>query len=215
MPKSVQRCSTNMSYSSKEPSSSSSSIRSRAVSLPRLCCASMRLSRPPPSRAVPRRRANSLMTSFIRSLPFPSRRRPAYHAGEKRRTGINAWRRWRRGESRSAILSYSHLYSPHLADRNSRGLAYRFRSRCLSFIWKMLTQNNSELTQCLAITRIKIPSQTMVVKRDANRVSLASSQGLPDRKTKGPLSSHLCTARIKHYGWRPIARKTRSRKSLY
>ena len=34
MPKSVQRCSTNMSNSSKEPSSSSRSMRSRAVSLP-------------------------------------------------------------------------------------------------------------------------------------------------------------------------------------
>jgi hypothetical protein len=34
MPKSVQRCSTNMSHSSNVPSSSSSSMRSRAVSLP-------------------------------------------------------------------------------------------------------------------------------------------------------------------------------------
>ena len=42
MPKSVERCSTNMSNSSNEPLSSSSSMRSRAVSLPRLCCASMR-----------------------------------------------------------------------------------------------------------------------------------------------------------------------------
>ena len=35
MPKSVERCSTNMSNSSNEPSSSRSSMRSRAVSLPR------------------------------------------------------------------------------------------------------------------------------------------------------------------------------------
>ena len=42
MPKSVERCSTNMSNSSNEPLSSRSSMRSRAVSLPRLCCASMR-----------------------------------------------------------------------------------------------------------------------------------------------------------------------------
>src|SRR5215218_7095185 len=53
MPKSVQRCSTNMSHSSKVPSSSSSSSRSRAVSLPFLCCAAMRLS-PPPRRAAAR-----------------------------------------------------------------------------------------------------------------------------------------------------------------
>ena len=51
MPKSVERCSTNMSSSSNEPRSISSSMRSRAVSLPRLCCASMRLSPPPRARA--------------------------------------------------------------------------------------------------------------------------------------------------------------------
>jgi hypothetical protein len=54
MPKSVQRWATNMSYSSKEPSSSSSSIRSRAVSLPLACWLSMRFC-PPPSRASARR----------------------------------------------------------------------------------------------------------------------------------------------------------------
>src|SRR6187431_3566111 len=53
MPKSVQRCSTNMSHSSKVPSSSSSSRRSRAVSLPFLCCESIRFS-PPPRRAAAR-----------------------------------------------------------------------------------------------------------------------------------------------------------------
>ena len=42
MPKSMQRCSTNISHSSKLSSSSSSSMRSRAVSLPRLCWASIR-----------------------------------------------------------------------------------------------------------------------------------------------------------------------------
>jgi hypothetical protein len=44
MPNSVERCSTNMSNSSNEPLSSSSSMRSRAVSLPRACCASIRFS---------------------------------------------------------------------------------------------------------------------------------------------------------------------------
>ena len=42
MPNSVERCSTNMSNSSNEPLSIRSSMRSRAVSLPRLCWASMR-----------------------------------------------------------------------------------------------------------------------------------------------------------------------------
>jgi hypothetical protein len=37
MPKSVHWCSTNMSYSSKLPSSSRTAIRSRAVSLPLAC----------------------------------------------------------------------------------------------------------------------------------------------------------------------------------
>ena len=37
MPKSLQRCSTNMSHSSKESSSSRTSRRSRAVSLPLSC----------------------------------------------------------------------------------------------------------------------------------------------------------------------------------
>ena len=53
MPKSVQRCVTYMSNSSKQPSSSSRSSRSRAVSLPLACCASMRLA-PPPRRASAR-----------------------------------------------------------------------------------------------------------------------------------------------------------------
>ena len=45
---------TNMSNSSNDPLSSRSSMRSRAVSLPRACCASMRFS-PPPSLAPTRR----------------------------------------------------------------------------------------------------------------------------------------------------------------
>ena len=43
MPNSVARCWTNISNSSKEPSSRSTSSRSRAVSLPFACCASIRL----------------------------------------------------------------------------------------------------------------------------------------------------------------------------
>ena len=51
-PKSVLRCSTNMSNSSKESGSSSSSRRSRAVSLPRACWASMRASAAAQTRAL-------------------------------------------------------------------------------------------------------------------------------------------------------------------
>jgi hypothetical protein len=49
MPNSVQRCALSMSYSRKDPSSSSSERRSRAVSLPFLCWAAMRASPPPVS----------------------------------------------------------------------------------------------------------------------------------------------------------------------
>ena len=68
MPKSVQRWATNMSNSSNEPSSSRSSIRSRAVSLPLPCCAAMRLA-PPPMRAPVRRDSSSSRISCISALP--------------------------------------------------------------------------------------------------------------------------------------------------
>src|SRR6478752_4145055 len=90
MPNSTERCWTNMSNSSKEPLSSSSSIRSRAVSLPRACCASIRFS-PPPSLALARRSARMSKISFIYFRPylafrfgqvltrhFPNRK-PAFH----------------------------------------------------------------------------------------------------------------------------------------
>src|SRR6056297_263413 len=47
MPKCVERWVTNMSNSSKLPSSSRISMRSRAVSLPLSCCALIRFSPPP------------------------------------------------------------------------------------------------------------------------------------------------------------------------
>ena len=53
MPKLYERCSTNMSNSSKLPSSKSISIRSRAVYLPFVCCDSILFS-PPPIRAFSR-----------------------------------------------------------------------------------------------------------------------------------------------------------------
>src|SRR5437764_10657198 len=59
MPKSRQRCVTSLSSSSKEPSSSSNSIRSRAESLPSLCCRSRRSAPPPASAAACRRRNSS------------------------------------------------------------------------------------------------------------------------------------------------------------
>src|ERR1700682_2480827 len=50
MPKALQRCVTSLSVSSKEPSSSRKSMRSRADILPSLCCRSPRCA-PPPSSA--------------------------------------------------------------------------------------------------------------------------------------------------------------------
>jgi hypothetical protein len=67
MPKSAQRCSTNMSNSSKEPSSSRSSMRSRAVSLPRVLRRDARFS-PPPRRACARRSSSRSSMSFMLSL---------------------------------------------------------------------------------------------------------------------------------------------------
>ena len=73
MPKSAQRCSTNMSHSSNEPSSSSSSIRSRAVSLPLACWLSTRRS-PPPARAAARICSSLARTScMIRRFPRTTR----------------------------------------------------------------------------------------------------------------------------------------------
>src|ERR1043165_9228403 len=70
MPKSIERCSTNMSYSSNEPGSSSASMRSRAVSLPLACCASTRRW-PPPWRAAARRRSSSSNMCCIQCSPAP------------------------------------------------------------------------------------------------------------------------------------------------
>src|ERR1700704_119370 len=68
MPNSTERCSTNMSSSSNEPLSSRSSMRSRAVSLPRACCASIRFS-PPPSLAPARRSSRVSRISFMWCFP--------------------------------------------------------------------------------------------------------------------------------------------------
>ena len=62
MPKLVQRCFTNMSNSSKLPSSSSMLMRSRAVNLPFSCCLSIAFS-PPPMRALARSSISSLIFS--------------------------------------------------------------------------------------------------------------------------------------------------------
>src|SRR5580700_9453929 len=65
MPKSTQRCRTNLSSSSNVPSSSSRWMRSRAVSLPALCSRSRRSGPPPASASAERRRSSSM-----RSLCF-------------------------------------------------------------------------------------------------------------------------------------------------
>ena len=62
IPKLVQRCVTNMSYSSKLPSSSSMLILSRAVYFPFACCESI-LFRPPPMRAFSRRAISAFTCS--------------------------------------------------------------------------------------------------------------------------------------------------------
>src|SRR5260370_22902530 len=80
MPQSIERCSTNMSYSSNEPGSSNASMRSRAVSLPLACCASMRRW-PPPSRAAARRRSSSFSMSCIPNSDSRVRFRPKPGAG--------------------------------------------------------------------------------------------------------------------------------------
>src|SRR5262245_57551371 len=67
MPKSVQRWPLNMSHSSKESGSSSTSMRSRAVSLPLACWASMRRW-PPPRRAAARFSSSWRMMSCIGCL---------------------------------------------------------------------------------------------------------------------------------------------------
>src|SRR5579862_319731 len=72
MPKSLERCSTNMSHSSKVPGSNNRSSRSRAVSLPLACCWAMRRS-PPPSRAAARFSSNWRRISCMKSLRSPPR----------------------------------------------------------------------------------------------------------------------------------------------
>src|SRR3954447_13731120 len=93
MPNSTERCSTNMSNSSNEPLSSSSSMRSRAVSLPRACCASIRFS-PPPSFAPARRSSRVSSMSFMGCFPLvcPGSSM-AVRARETRRLTV----RWRLG----------------------------------------------------------------------------------------------------------------------
>jgi len=69
MPNSAERCSTNMSHSSNEPSSRRISSRSRAVSLPLACCASIRRA-PPPARAASRLRARRSRMSCMSRKPL-------------------------------------------------------------------------------------------------------------------------------------------------
>src|SRR5579871_6844000 len=84
MPKSTQRWRTNLSSSSKVPSSRRRSMRSRAVSLPALCSRSRRSGPPPASASALRRRRSS-----IRSLCFAAE--AAEILSDKRGSGIDGF----------------------------------------------------------------------------------------------------------------------------
>src|ERR1700722_7133498 len=84
MPKSTQRWRTNLSSSSKVPSSSKRSIRSRAVSLPALCSRSRRSGPPPASASKLRWRRSS-----IRSLCLAAAAEAEDFCSGKRRSGID------------------------------------------------------------------------------------------------------------------------------
>ena len=80
--KSVQRCSTNISHSSKLSLSSNRSMRSRAVNLPLACWASIRCC-PPPRRARSRLASSSARIScMIFSFKF---------CHPERSRGISSW----------------------------------------------------------------------------------------------------------------------------
>src|SRR6185436_9061738 len=90
MPKSAQRWVTNLSSSTKLPSSSSAAMRSRAVSLPASCCLSMR-ALPPASAALAsissRRRIGSWELTAAAYRRGPCRSRDASVKGRGRARG--------------------------------------------------------------------------------------------------------------------------------
>src|ERR1700753_1818978 len=86
IPKSTQRWRTNLSSSSKVFSSSSRSIRSRAVRLPALCSRSRRSAPPPASASALSRRRSSM-----RSLCFVAAAEAADFGSDKRRSGIDGF----------------------------------------------------------------------------------------------------------------------------
>src|SRR5437870_1557050 len=67
IPKSTQRCRTNLSSSSKLPSSRRRWMRSRAVSLPVLCSRSRRSGPPPASASSEMRRSSSMRSRCLAS----------------------------------------------------------------------------------------------------------------------------------------------------
>src|ERR1700716_894753 len=93
MPKSLQRCVTSLSVSSKVPSSSRKSMRSRADILPSLCCRSRRCA-PPPSSANWSRRFSSAIfsSSFIgrhyRRGLFCDTSKPLPQGAQRKPTGV-------------------------------------------------------------------------------------------------------------------------------
>src|SRR6266850_1948700 len=121
MPNSVERCSTNMSNSSNEPLSSSSSMRSRAVNFPRACCASMRFS-PPPSLAPARRSSRVSRMSFMLLPPafWVTIERPSNTAFSEAETPLPA----------SGTAAWCPLYPhPDHGDQNDRCRKRRHHGR--------------------------------------------------------------------------------------
>ena len=83
IPKSSERCATNLSSSSNVPSSRSSATRSRAVSLPALCSRSRRSAPPPASASALRRRSSAnesldFVSLFIGQGPYAQSQRAAF-----------------------------------------------------------------------------------------------------------------------------------------
>src|SRR5260370_13748246 len=101
MSKSWLRCSTNMSHSSKESGSNSSSRRSRALSLPLACCAWMRRS-PPPARAPARFSSSWRRISGMASKPLsaaPQEGAGSGHNTNRRQVPARASRALRAGSA--------------------------------------------------------------------------------------------------------------------
>src|SRR5467141_189772 len=119
MPKSTQRWRTNLSSSSKEPSSNNRWMRSRAVSLPALCSRSRR-SGPPPASASSEMRRSSFMRS--RCLASGIKLRLGSDNGSSLGRG-SFWRKNAHGEMRGEPDSSKKQYHAEEQFRAHRGRA--------------------------------------------------------------------------------------------